>query len=112
MIRFVRIDHHHSYDVHHREGYFRTSKDSYFTVECGKTLLDMYYALRRITTQIFELIDMVKCELSGVFSDVDMNRYFTVHFGDLLYRVSLGWHSQSSNNTKAHLKENGISREA
>ena len=88
------------YDVHHREGYFRASKNSHSTVECGKPLFDMYYAPRRINIQIFELIDMIECEESGGFSENGINRYFTAQFRDLLYRVSIGWYSQSNNGSK------------
>lgn len=88
------------YDVYHRDDYFRTSKNSHSTVECGKPLFDMYYAPRRITIQIFELMDMIECEEAGVFSEADMNRYFKAQFSDFLYRVSLGWYSQSNNGSK------------
>ena len=119
--------------IYSRKGDFYNSK-THSTVEYAKPLFDMYYAPRRCKIHHFEFIDMIECDLPGVFSEEDLNRYFTAKFYSLLGSVSIGWYLTSNNgseyygqpprkvtmremfrnildayrSTKTHLKEKGI----
>lgn len=66
------------------------------TVEYGKNLYDMYYAPRRKTLQMFEIIDM----LPDKFSRADNNKYFRAKFIALLRSVSFEWRSLCRNGSK------------
>ena len=66
-------------------GFYDFAKPS--TVEYGKNLYDMYYAPRRKTIQMFEIIEM----LPDTFSESDINKYFVAKFGGLLNAVSIEW---------------------
>ena len=120
--------------IYNRKGHFYNKEKSHSTVECGKPLRDMYYAPRRKTIQTFELLDMIAVDLSGIFSETDVNKYFASRFNSLLLAVSLNWYwagndgseyygqkpvritvremfsnlSAAYHDTKAHLKEKGF----
>ena len=85
--------------VYSREGDFYNMKKANSTVECGKDIHDMYFAPRRKAVQTFELLDMIGLELSGTFSEADVNKYFKARFYELLGSVSLGWRWQCTSET-------------
>ena len=120
--------------VYSRKGDFYFWGKLHSMVEYAKPVLDMYYAPRRKTLQIFELIDMLEADIHGVFGCDDMNKYFAAKFNELLYGVSIGWYAAAAGgseyygqkprkitmremcsnifdaykNTKAHLQEKRI----
>ena len=105
-------------------------------VDQGKNVFDAYYAPRRTTLQLFELMDMMDREFSGLFTENEADRFFNAKFRELLMYITLFWYSRCGDyswsahyghptryvssfemignvitaykSTKAHLREKGL----
>ena len=62
------------------------------TVEHDVDIYTTYFAPSRRTLQFYEFIDMIEPELSGLFTEEELNRYFARKFNSLLDNVSRLWY--------------------